>query len=187
MEKIYVLQCNHGKYYVGKTSNIDRRFAEHLSGHGGSEWTRCYGAQQIIEVENMNSSFDETKKTLEYMKRFGIDNVRGAQWSNVQLTAEQRTEILKMINPDGCFHCGEIGHFANNCNRRNQNYSHFFNACNTRVIFCERCGRDNHSEKDCYATFGIDGDMLDCARCGRDSHSADQCFARTDIDGNKLY
>ena len=33
MEKIYVLLCRDQHFYVGQTSNVDRRFAEHLDEH----------------------------------------------------------------------------------------------------------------------------------------------------------
>ncbi len=199
MQKIYVLQCENGKYYVGKTTNVDRRFAEHLSDEYCSEWTRLYTPQKVIQIEDMMSEFDEMKITLEYMRRFGIDNVRGAQWSNLNLSSEQRANIMAAMNTNGCFHCGGTGHFSSNCPNgyrssqtprtiqcfRCGNYGHFANEC--MVMHCERCGRDSHVEDDCYATFGIDGEMLDCARCGRDSHCADECYARFDINGRRLY
>jgi cellular nucleic acid-binding protein len=203
MQKIYVLQCESNKYYVGKTSNIDRRFAEHLSGEYGSEWTKYYRPQEIIEVQDMVGNFDEMNKTLEYMKRFGIDDVRGAQWSNVNLTSEQRDAIMAAMNTDACFLCGQKGHFSNNCPSRNQlfqspqriqcfkcgKYGHFANVCysNQNRMRCNRCGRDSHDENNCYAKTDVDGEMLDCARCGRDSHSADKCYAKSDIDGRRLY
>jgi predicted GIY-YIG superfamily endonuclease len=36
---IYALLLVEGKYYVGKTYNLDLRFQEHNSGYG-SEWTK---------------------------------------------------------------------------------------------------------------------------------------------------
>ncbi|CAF2562126.1 unnamed protein product [Rotaria sp. Silwood2] len=203
MEKIYVLKCENNKYYIGKTSDVDRRFAEHLNGEYGSEWTKCYAPREVIEVENMINGFHEMNKTLEYMKKFGIDHVRGAQWSNINLTSEQRNAIIAAVNTDSCFYCGENGHFSNNCTNRSQSYptlqtiqcfkcgeyGHFANACNHthNRMQCQRCGRDSHLEHDCYATFGIDGEMLDCARCGRDSHCADDCYAKFDINGRRLH
>jgi predicted GIY-YIG superfamily endonuclease len=203
MQKIYVLRCKNNKYYVGKTSDIDRRFAQHFSGQYGSEWTRRYGPEEVVEVKNMTSDYDEMNKTLEYMKKYGIEHVRGAQWSNINLTEEQRSFIIKAINPNACFRCQQNGHFSENCPHRNQSYrtpetmqcfrcgqhGHFANECNNNyhTMFCERCGRDSHSEDRCHATIDIDGNMLNCTRCGRDSHSANVCRARTDIDGQRLY
>ena len=33
---IYVLKLEQGKYYIGKTNNIKRRYMEHLQGSGAS-------------------------------------------------------------------------------------------------------------------------------------------------------
>jgi predicted GIY-YIG superfamily endonuclease len=202
MQKIYVLQCENNKYYVGKTSNIDQRLAQHFSQEGGSEWTKLHPPQEMIDVRDMTGDYDEMNATLECMKKYGIDNVRGAQWSNTILTQEQKSWLLTNINPNACFHCGRNGHFSNNCPNRNQvdrtqqsirchrcgQNGHFANVCNNNYnrMVCARCGRNNHSEKNCYATFDIDDEMLDCARCGRDTHCADECYATTDVDGRRL-
>ncbi len=43
MTIIYVLECESGKYYVGKTDRtIGERFAEHVGGIKCSEWTKIY-------------------------------------------------------------------------------------------------------------------------------------------------
>jgi len=76
---IYVLKLTSGKYYVGKTFNIDKRYEEHLSGKG-STWTKLYKPTSIIEVRKSTSGFDEDKVTKEYMAKYGIKNVRGASY-----------------------------------------------------------------------------------------------------------
>ena len=194
MQKIYVLQCKNNKYYIGKTADVDRRFAEHFSGEYGSEWTKYYPPRAVIEVENMTSHYDEMKKTLEYMKKFGIDHVRGAQWSNIHLTSQQRDAIMAALNTNACFRCGQNGHFSNNCTNRSQlfrtpqivqcftcgKYGHYANTYNynQRPTCCERCGSYSHVIDNCYATFDIDGNILDCA---------DECYAKSDVNGRRLY
>ena len=177
MQKIYVLQCDNDKYYIGKTANVDRRFAEHLNGEHGSEWTRYYPPRQIIEVENMSSNFDEMKKTLEYMKKFGIDNVRGAHWSNIYLTAKQRDAIMEAMNTDGCFRCGQNGHFSRNCTNQIQAFR------SPQAVQCFRCREYGHYANTC----NYNQRATHCDRCGRDSHFADECYAKTDVDGRRLY
>ncbi len=71
---------------------------------------------------------------------------------------------------------------------------------------CYRCGRRNHFQIDCYATYHVDGSYLgnyrsrspsppstyrnndarDCLRCGRTNHNTRDCFARTDCYGHSL-
>ena len=64
-EKTYIYQLNldKGKYYVGKTINIDRRMEQHFSGHGskvtkkfkpitGQTVDSCYGffGSKLVEI-----------------------------------------------------------------------------------------------------------------------------------------
>lgn len=68
------------------------------------------------------------------------------------------------------------------------------------VVGCSRCGRDNHTFENCYATTHADGTILQtdsnvsrlgyspeertervCSRCGRTSHNSNNCFASTDV------
>ena len=183
MEQIYVLRCRDEHYYVGRSSNVDRRFAEHLDGRFGSEWTRFHPPIEIVEQSAKTSEFDESTKTLEYMKHYGIDRVRGAQWSNVFLTEEQRAAINAALNTSGCFKCGQHGHFARTCYVTNPTRKR---KMAMRPVECNRCGRDSHLDDGCYAKSTIDGRALGCAVCGRTSHTDDQCFARIYPNGRKI-
>jgi hypothetical protein len=51
----------------------------------------------------------------------GIDNVRGALFTNFHLSDEEKTFIKKLqaAEMDRCYRCNGTGHFAENC-RRNQ-------------------------------------------------------------------
>jgi hypothetical protein len=56
---------------------------------------------------------------------------------------------------------------------------------------CNRCGRNGHFVKDCYASTIIDQSDTEsenevCFRCGRDTHYANNCYASRDVNGNFL-
>jgi len=145
MEKIYtiyVFRCVEDKFYVGRTKDVFSRINEHLNTNYGSEWTRIYPIIDVVEVLENQDAFEEDKQVLLYMYKCGIQNVRGGIYSNIELTQGQENEIRRRINgatdrclicsgphfqkdcPEkvtknfGCFRCGRMSHFANNCYAR---------------------------------------------------------------------
>jgi predicted GIY-YIG superfamily endonuclease len=119
MSVIYILKLKGGKYYVGRTSNIDNRLEDHSSGNG-SAWTKIYEVEDILDTIVQNIDFTELAITLQYMRKYGIDNVRGASYNTVELSDCQRKEIETHIRGeyDLCFLCGSDTHFASYCNKR---------------------------------------------------------------------
>lgn len=211
MEWIYALRCEKDYYYIGKTNNIERRFADHVEGKFGSKWTQLHPPIKIVESFKMENKFDESRKTLEYMEKYGISKVRGAQWCNARLTKAQREEIQRYLQPDACFHCGQEGHFAADCDEWGTSSSdsesafcskceqdgHYADECtmtrsgkkrkmDMRYKECDRCGSTTHFEDECYAEYDIDGKFLGCSRCGRNSHARKNCYATFHIDGSVL-
>ena len=95
MFNIYILLCNNNKYYVGKTkNNINKRLTQHFNGTG-SLWTKKYKPIELIEEINNCDEFDEDKYVKKYMSIYGIDNVRGGSYSQLEITEEQHNVICK--------------------------------------------------------------------------------------------
>ncbi len=113
---IYVLRLEGGRYYVGKTDNVAKRYQQHLNGQG-SAWTRKYKPIGLEKMIPNVSSFEEDKVTKEYMSKVGIDKVRGGSYVEIELS-EFHKEALKMeiwSAKDKCTKCGRAGHFVKDC------------------------------------------------------------------------
>jgi cellular nucleic acid-binding protein len=189
-EKIYVLKLAEGKYYVGKSADVAQRFKQHMSGRG-STWTGLYKPVSIVETRPINSPFDETNITKEYMKKYGMDNVRGGAYSKTDISEHADTLRAEFrAAGDSCFKCGKSGHFARNCEEaeitiecadchREFKSDEGFDAhrCSSRRSkkdedddgweeaprrgACYRCGRYGHYSPDCYASRHVKGYYLD--------------------------
>ena len=83
MDKIYVLRLHNEKWYVGRTANVERRFEQHMSGEG-AKWTFLHKPINIHETRDIITEDDEDMITREYMKQFGIYNVRGGKYCAVE-------------------------------------------------------------------------------------------------------
>jgi predicted GIY-YIG superfamily endonuclease len=146
---VYVLRLQHGKYYVGKTSDPSSRIRSHFQGYG-SVWTQMHPPIGVIEVRENVSNIEEDLVTKEYMSRYGWQNVRGGSYCNPNLRREdlvdERREVLG--GTDRCQRCGRNGHWASQCYARSQ------------VLVCYTCGREGHTSPQCYArtdVFDSDG------------------------------
>ena len=79
---LYVLALEAGKYYVGISRNVKKRFDAHQRGEG-AEWTKLYKPLKVIQdIQMAYCSYSKVKpyedgKTIELMKQYGRDNVRG--------------------------------------------------------------------------------------------------------------
>ena len=116
MPFIYGLACAQGKYYVGRCDNASR-IDDHFKGEG-SAWTKKYKPhRRLFTVKG--DRFDEDKHVLRLMSKHGVDNVRGGTFSRVVLPDTDLEAIERMLRgaSDRCFHCGEPGHFVNQCPR----------------------------------------------------------------------
>jgi hypothetical protein len=119
MVYIYVLKLEQDKYYIGKTDNPNIRLENHFSSNG-SEWTKLYKPLKIIEIIPNCDNYDEDKYTKIYMDKYGIDNVRGGIYVQIELS-EDIIKFLKLSSNgsnDRCFNCGLKGHFIKDCKKK---------------------------------------------------------------------
>lgn len=84
---LYALRLEKGKYYIGITSLKDpnSRIKQHVNGFGGAKWTHRYkpiaSAEKPISLGNVTKAAAEIlehQRTMQYMKKYGYNNVRGA-------------------------------------------------------------------------------------------------------------
>lgn len=155
---IYILKCRDSCWYIGKSDNPMRRYQEHLEGRAAA-WTRLHRPIQVERIITRASPFDEDRYTKEYMAIYGIENVRGGSYSNINLNSLQLSSLYHelMTTHELCFYCGEEGHFANSCGN-----------------ITEEVSTDEENNDACY-------------RCGRLGHYKSDCYARTDVLGRFLY
>lgn len=201
MVYIYVLQLQKDNYYVGKTDNPQFRLETHFDS-GGSVFTKRYKPRQIHALHPDCSDHDETRITLDYMKKYGIQKVRGGPWTQILLTDAEEEFIQKMIDSesDNCYRCGEAGHFANRCPLKkspveeseseaaNRNRAERFGVPymsrtkKTKTNSCVRCQRQGHTEETCYAKINAKGykindnkDIWLCDFCGSEFDTKKGC------------
>ena len=105
---IYILKLNDNKYYVGKTNKtVNERYKEHIDGVG-SFWTKKYKPLSIIKQIENSSPFDEDRYVKEYMAIYGIENVRGGSYLDIELSYEQKKTLQAEIytSQNKCYLCG---------------------------------------------------------------------------------
>ncbi|HEC37919.1 hypothetical protein LCGC14_0757100 [marine sediment metagenome] len=74
---VYVLKLGNDKWYVGKTGNLKQRLYQHKTGKN-SPWIQM---NRVIDVKETIPNGDLKEITLDYMRKYGWENVRGYAWS----------------------------------------------------------------------------------------------------------
>lgn len=184
MSTLYALQLEHGKYYIGKADDVANRYRQHKNGQG-SEWTKMFRPIKMLETREITSEHDENNVTKDYMKKYGIENVRGGSYCQTVLgdTTFEFLERETRGNSDACFKCGNHGHFVRDCPNElsSEEEQVWISECCgkeftnlTRAVAHERRCTEKHSKEPT------------CYRCGRKGHYSPECYARKHINGDDL-
>jgi predicted GIY-YIG superfamily endonuclease len=203
MESLYVLQLTGGKYYVGKSADVIKRFEQHKSG-SGSVWTKMYAPVKLLETRPITSPHDENNVTKDYMKKYGIGNVRGGSYAQLALPDDARGVLEREFrgNDDQCIKCGLAGHFVGKCTATDETvpmtkkkWDRLFlqgvppsveewecGSCDR--TFTTKFGCSVH-ERSCKPE-PPPKKVGTCYRCGRTGHYSPDCFAKNHIKGYEL-
>ena len=194
---IYILLLKSGKYYIGKSNDVPKRCIDHFNGNG-SLWTKKYKPLRLEKTIENVSPFEEDKVTKEYMLKYGIENVRGGIYTQIELTDNQTHVIEQELRGamDECLRCGEKGHFIQDCNSyiRNKDDEDEDDEDEDEDDedededgghVCEKCGKTIKYE--CYYQEHIMQCKINksktCFRCGRAGHYSTTCYAKKHIKG----
>lgn len=116
---IYVLKLEEDCFYVGKTNNLDARLETHKLGNG-SAWTYKHNVIELHKTfkppSDVDADFYEDMIVKMYMRKYGIQKVRGGSYSQLYLSQEKIRLITQEIYgaTDKCFRCGG-DHFVKDC------------------------------------------------------------------------
>ena len=97
----YVLELGDGCYYVGISIDLNTRLLQHINNSShSSKWVKRHKFKSVLKLEFIGKSATdkiakewERTNTLEMMKKYGYDKVRGHCWTS--------SKPLKVCIPKG--------------------------------------------------------------------------------------
>jgi putative endonuclease len=141
MVDIYVLECEGGNIYVGKTDNGEKRLKQHLTGKG-AKWTQKHKPKRILDYYRNKMDIDEKKITERMMKKHGARKVRGGPYVKTKMTKSELRKLEKKVG------------FKSSPEKKPPRKKV------TRTYRCGKCGREGHNRTQCYAKSTTDGDSI---------------------------
>ena len=89
---IYILQLEHGKYYVGESIDPYKAVEEHREGLG-PVWTKIHKPIRIQKIIPFKQ-YDELDFYVKLaMRDYGVENVRGGSWEAMRLSDSDRHSL----------------------------------------------------------------------------------------------
>jgi len=65
---VYIVRTTKGKFYTGISTDVERRFMEHLTGFGGAKALKGDPAEELVYVEDARDRSDASQREYEIKK-----------------------------------------------------------------------------------------------------------------------
>lgn len=96
---LFVFKLQEDKYFIGYSADYERAFVELRAGFG-LPWTTKYRPVSIDLVLEDSDGVNEKGVLYKYFKIYGIDNVRGGPYTDMELSTTQRETIQSLIQQE---------------------------------------------------------------------------------------
>ncbi len=116
---LYVLECEQKRFYIGAAERrrAVKELVQHREGKHAAKWTRKYKGLTLLSTVLLAYPEQTTIETERLMQIKGIQNVRGGDYNDIQLTPFQLRRIKRKFKwkTNACRKCGRTSHIITNC------------------------------------------------------------------------
>jgi len=98
---IYILALHNNKYYVGQSTNMYRTLKDHFNhDKNAPEWVAKHVPYRIEKLVRNCQPHDLEYYIIYCMNKYGIDNVRGGIYNQIELNCTDRLYIEQEIKKE---------------------------------------------------------------------------------------